>query len=135
MGARDRIKAEGRTRLSTSSTSNRGYANANVLVTTEWVADHLNDSNIRIVESDEDVLLYDIGHVPNAVKIDWHGDLQDTTSRDFIDQEQFAKLMGRFGITSDTTVVLYGDKNNWWAAYAYWFFAYMGHEKLQIMDG
>jgi thiosulfate/3-mercaptopyruvate sulfurtransferase len=106
-----------------------------VLVTTDWVAEHLNDSSIRIVESDEDVLLYDIGHVPNAVKIDWHGDLQDPLSRDFIDQDAFAALMSRFGIANDTTVVFYGDKNNWWAAYAYWFFAYMGHEHLKIMDG
>jgi len=106
-----------------------------VLVTTEWVADHLNDAAIRIVESDEDVLLYDIGHVPNAVKIDWHGDLQDPLSRDFIGQDTFAALMSRFGIANDTTIVFYGDKNNWWAAYAYWFFAYMGHEHLKIMDG
>jgi thiosulfate/3-mercaptopyruvate sulfurtransferase len=106
-----------------------------VLVTTEWVADHLTDAGIRIVESDEDVLLYDIGHVQNAVKIDWHGDLQDPLSRDFIDQDGFAALMSRFGVANNTTVVFYGDKNNWWAAYAYWFFAYMGHEHLKIMDG
>ncbi len=106
-----------------------------MLVTTDWVAEHLNDSSIRIVESDEDVLLYDIGHIPNAVKIDWHGDLQDPLSRDFIDQDAFAALLSRFGIANDTTVVFYGDKNNWWAAYAYWFFAYMGHEHLKIMDG
>jgi thiosulfate/3-mercaptopyruvate sulfurtransferase len=115
--------------------NNRGYVHPDVLVTTEWVTDHLTDAGIRIVESDEDVLLYDIGHVQNAVKIDWHGDLQDPLSRDFIDQDGFAALMSRFGIANDTTVVFYGDKNNWWAAYAYWFFAYMGHEHLKIMDG
>ena len=117
------------------STNDRGYVHPDVLVTTDWVAEHLNDSSIRIVESDEDVLLYDIGHIPNAVKIDWHGDLQDPLSRDFIDQDAFAALLSRFGIANDTTVVFYGDKNNWWAAYAYWFFAYMGHEHLKIMDG
>ena len=117
------------------TTTERGYVNGDVLVTTEWVASHLYDAGVRIVESDEDVLLYDIGHVPNAVKIDWHGDLQDSLSRDFINQEAFTKLLERFGIGDDTTVVFYGDKNNWWAAYAYWFFAYMGHEKLKIMDG
>src|SRR5690606_3704593 len=90
---------------------------------------------IRIVESDEDVLLYDIGHIPGAVKIDWHQDLQDPVVRDFIGPEAFAALMKRPGIGDDTTVVFYGDKNNWWAAYAYWFFKYMGHDHLKIMDG
>jgi thiosulfate/3-mercaptopyruvate sulfurtransferase len=113
----------------------KGYANPDVLVSTEWVAQHLNDSTIRIVESDEDVLLYEIGHIPGAVKIDWHTDLQDPLVRDFIGPEPFAALMSRFGIANDTTVVLYGDKNNWWAAYAYWFFKYMGHVNLKIMDG
>jgi len=113
----------------------RGYANPDVLVTTEWVEQHLNDPSIRIVESDEDVLLYDIGHIPGAVKIDWHQDLQDPVVRDFIGPEAFAALMSRLGIGDDTTVVFYGDKNNWWAAYAYWFFKYMGHDHLKIMDG
>jgi thiosulfate/3-mercaptopyruvate sulfurtransferase len=113
----------------------KGYVNADVLVSTDWVAEHLNDDSIRIVESDEDVLLYEIGHVPNAIKIDWHEDLQDTTTRDFIDAEAFNALMGRLGISRDTTVVFYGDKNNWWAAYAYWFFRYMGHDNVKIMDG
>ena len=112
-----------------SAVSERGYVNPDLLVSTEWVANHLDEGWIRIVESDEDVLLYDIGHVPGAVKIDWHEDLQDPTVRDFIDSEKFASLMERFGIDNDTTVIFYGDKNNWWAAYAYWFFALHGpHE-------
>ena len=105
------------------------------LVSTQWVADNRNDPGIRLVESDEDILLYEIGHIPGAVKIDWTADLQDTTVRDFIGPEQFAALMSRNGIANDTTVVFYGDKNNWWAAYAYWFFKLNGHEKLKIMDG
>lgn len=113
----------------------RGYVNPNVLVSTDWMAKHLDERWVRIVESDEDVLLYDIGHVPGAVKIDWHEDLQDPTVRDFIDSERFAKLMERIGVDNDTTIVFYGDKNNWWAAYAYWFFAYMGHSNMKIMDG
>jgi thiosulfate/3-mercaptopyruvate sulfurtransferase len=113
----------------------RGYANPDVLVTTDWVDQHKDDGSIRIVESDEDVLLYELGHVPNSVKVDWHEDLQDAVVRDFIGPEDFAKLMGRVGITPDTTIVLYGDKNNWWAAYAYWFFKFMGHDNLKIMDG
>lgn len=113
----------------------RGYTNPDVLVSTDWVANNLDNDDIRIVESDEDVLLYEIGHVPGAIKIDWQTDLQDRTSRDFIGMDDFTALMGRLGIGNDTTIVLYGDRNNWWAAYAYWFFKYMGHEKLKIMDG
>jgi thiosulfate/3-mercaptopyruvate sulfurtransferase len=113
----------------------KGYTNPDVLVTTEWVAQHLNEPNIRIVESDEDVLLYELGHVPGAVKIDWHSDLQQPLTRDFIDAAGFNELMSRLGISRDTTVVFYGDKNNWWAAYAYWFFRYMGHDNARIMDG
>jgi thiosulfate/3-mercaptopyruvate sulfurtransferase len=113
----------------------RGYAHPESLVTTEWVAEHLNDPNVRIVESDEDVLLYELGHIPGAVKVDWHTDLQDPVVRDFIGPEQFAELCSRLGITPETRVVFYGDKNNWWAAYAFWFFRYMGHGPLSIMDG
>ncbi len=112
-----------------------GYANPDTLVSTDWVAQHLNDSSLRIVESDEDVLLYELGHVPGAVKIDWHTDLQDATMRDFITSDEFAALMSRLGIGNDTTVIFYGDKNNWWAAYAYWFFRYNGHKNLKIMNG
>ena len=113
----------------------RGYAKPDALVTTAWVHEHLDEPWIRVAESDEDVLLYDIGHVPGAVKIDWHTDLQDPAIRDFIDQQRFAELMERLGIGNDTTVIFYGDKNNWWAAYAYWFFKYMGHDNVRIMDG
>jgi thiosulfate/3-mercaptopyruvate sulfurtransferase len=113
----------------------KGYVNPDVLVSTDWVMEHSNDPGIRIVESDEDVLLYEIGHVPGSVKIDWHEDLQDQMVRDFVDADGFNKLMSRFGITRDTTVIFYGDRNNWWAAYAYWFFRYMGHDNVKIMDG
>jgi thiosulfate/3-mercaptopyruvate sulfurtransferase len=112
-----------------------GYANPDVLVSTDWVNEHLNDPGIRIVESDEDVLLFELGHVPGAVKIDWHDDLQSHKTRDFIDAAEFDALMSRMGISRDTTVIFYGDKNNWWAAYAYWFFRYMGHDNAKIMDG
>lgn len=115
--------------------ASRGYAHPEALVTTEWVAQHLNDPSIRIVESDEDVLLYELGHIPGAVKVDWHTDLQDPLIRDFIGPEQFAELCSRLGITPETRVIFYGDKNNWWAAFAYWFFRYMGHGPLAIMDG
>jgi len=113
----------------------KGYVNPDVLVSTDWVAQHKDDPNIVVVESDEDVLLYELGHVPGAVKIDWHEDLQDTSDRDFINEDGFNALMSRLGINRDTTIVFYGDKNNWWAAYAYWFFRYMGHDDVKIMDG
>src|SRR5579883_1684946 len=118
-----------------AGSSESGYANPDVLVSTDWVAQHRNDPNVRIVESNEDILLYDMGHIPGAVKIDWHTDLQEPNSRDFIDSDKFAQLMSRLGIGNDTTVVFYGDRNNWWAAYAYWFFRYMGHQNLKIMNG
>jgi thiosulfate/3-mercaptopyruvate sulfurtransferase len=111
------------------------YAHPEVLVSTQWVADHLNDPNIRIVESDEDVLLYDIGHIPSAVKIDWQTELQDPIIRDYISRENFEKLMSEKGIANDTAVVFYGDKNNWWACYAFWTFKLFGHEKCLIMNG
>jgi thiosulfate/3-mercaptopyruvate sulfurtransferase len=114
----------------------KGYAHPEALVTTEWVAEHLSDTeNIRIVESDEDVLLYDIGHIPNSVKIDWVEDLNDPLVRDYLDPEHFARLMGEKGIGPDTTVVFYGDKNNWWATYALWVFQLFGHENVRVMDG
>ncbi len=114
---------------------NTGYAHPDVLVSTQWVADHLDDPSIRIVESDEDVLLYDVKHIPGAVKIDWHTDLQDPVVRDFISPETFAQLMSRMGIANDTTVVFYGDRSNWWAAYAYWLFEMYGHTQAKLMDG
>ena len=111
------------------------YAHPEVLVSTEWVAGHLDDPNIRIVESDEDVLLYDVGHVPGAVKIDWQNDLQHPIIRDYVDKDRFEQLMSEKGIANDTTVVFYGDKNNWWACYAFWTFKLFGHEKCLVMNG
>jgi thiosulfate/3-mercaptopyruvate sulfurtransferase len=112
------------------------YAHPEVLVSTAWVDEHRGDTkNIRIVESDEDVLLYETGHVPEAVKIDWHNDLQDQVVRDYIDKDAFAALCARKGIGNDTTVVFYGDKSNWWACYAFWVFKLFGHEKCVVMDG
>jgi thiosulfate/3-mercaptopyruvate sulfurtransferase len=113
----------------------KGYAHPEALVSTEWVAEHLDDPNVRIVESDEDVLLYETGHIPNAVKIDWVEDLNDPLVRDYLDPEHFAELMSRHGITPETTVVFYGDRNNWWATYALWVFQLFGHENVKIMDG
>ncbi|HET6885583.1 MAG TPA: sulfurtransferase, partial [Rubrobacteraceae bacterium] len=114
----------------------KGYAHPEALVTTEWVAQNLDDTeNIRIIESDEDVLLYDIGHVPNAVKVDWVEDLNDPLTRDYLDPEHFANLMSEKGITPETTVVFYGDKNNWWATYALWVFRLFGHDNVRVMDG
>jgi thiosulfate/3-mercaptopyruvate sulfurtransferase len=111
------------------------YAHPEVLVETEWVAQHLNDKNLRIVESDEDILLYEVGHVPGAVKIDWHVDLQDTVVRDYINKRGFEALLASRGIANDTAVVFYGDKNNWWACYAFWVFKLFGHEKCLVMNG
>ncbi|MBX6314427.1 MAG: sulfurtransferase [Isosphaeraceae bacterium] len=111
------------------------YAHPEVLVSTAWVQDHLNDPKVRIVESDEDVLLYDMGHIPGAVKIDWQGDLQDQLIRDYINAERFAQLCSRTGIANDTTVVFYGDKSNWWACYAFWAFKLFGHKDCRVMNG
>ena len=113
----------------------KGYANPGALVSTDWVAEHSGDENVRVVESDEDVLLYEIGHIPNAVKIDWVEDLNDPLMRDYLEPEKFAELMSQKGITPDTTVVFYGDKNNWWATYALWVFRLFGHEDVRVMDG
>ncbi|MCA9837641.1 MAG: sulfurtransferase [Trueperaceae bacterium] len=111
------------------------YANPDVLVSTDWVLEHHQDKNLKLLEVDEDVLLYDTGHIPGAQKIDWLMDLWDDTMREFIQPEQLAKLFERLGISNDTTIVLYGDKNNWWASYAFWFFSYSGHSKLKLMNG
>ncbi|HEX4960249.1 MAG TPA: sulfurtransferase [Thermoanaerobaculia bacterium] len=118
-----------------SEIENRGYVNPGVLVSTEWVANHLNDPNIRIVESNEDPLLYPSGHIPGAVEVDWTRDLNDPVRRDYLGKEGFQALMRRIGVTKDTTVVFYGDKNNWWATYAYWVFQLFGHDKAKIVDG
>ena len=111
------------------------YANPEALVSTEWVAEHKDDENIVLLESNEDVLLYETGHIPGAHKIDWHTDLNDPVTRDFIDPEQFAAFASKLGITPDSTVIFYGDKSNWWAAYALWVFTLFGHKDLRLIDG
>lgn len=111
------------------------YVRGDVLVDTQWVADHLNDPKVRIVESDEDILLYEVGHVPGAIKLDWHTDLQNEVVRDFITREEFEVLAAKHGISNDTTVVFYGDRNNWFAVYAFWLFALYGHENMKVMNG
>lgn len=113
----------------------KGYFNPAVLVSTDWVAEHLNDPTVRIVETNEDVLLYSTGHVPNAVNIDWQRDLNDAVRRDYLSTDQFAALMAKNGISNDTTVVFYGDKHNWWATYAFWVFKLFGHADCRVMDG
>ena len=111
------------------------YAHPEVLVSTDWVAEHLTDPTVRIVESDEDRALYVQGHILGAVEIDWQTDLQDPVERDYIDREAFEKLCAEKGISNDTTVVFYGDKSNWWACYAFWVFKLYGHENCKIMNG
>ena len=111
------------------------YAHPERLVTTEWLAEHLGQPGLVVVESDEDVLLYETGHIPGAVKIDWHTDLNDPVVRDYLTGDQFAALLGSKGIARDTTIVIYGDKNNWWAAYALWVFTLFGHEDVRLLDG
>ncbi len=113
----------------------RDYAHPEALVSVDWVEQHLNDPQVRIVESDEDLLLYDVGHIPGAVRIDWQGDLQDQIIRDYINPERFAELCARNGIAGDTTVVFYGDKSNWWACYAFWAFTMFGHKDCRVMNG
>jgi thiosulfate/3-mercaptopyruvate sulfurtransferase len=111
------------------------YAHPEALVDTAWVADHLNDPKVRIVESNEDILLYDTGHIPGAVKIDWVADLNDPVVRDYLSKDGFEQLAARLGISNDTTVVFYGDKNNWWATYALWVFKLFGHADARILNG
>jgi thiosulfate/3-mercaptopyruvate sulfurtransferase len=111
-----------------------GYAKP-VLVTTEWLAEHLEDDNIAVAEVDENTDLYDEGHIRGAVKLHWREDLQDPIERDLIDRETFERVLGERGIGNDTTVVLYGDKNNWFAAYAYWYLKTYGHGDVRILDG
>ncbi len=111
------------------------YVHPEVLVSADWVQAHLDDPKVRIVESDEDVLLYEMGHIPGAVKIDWQGDLQDQLIRDYIDSDKFAAICSRAGIAKDTTVVFYGDKSNWWACYAFWAFKLFGHPDCRVMNG
>jgi thiosulfate/3-mercaptopyruvate sulfurtransferase len=118
-----------------SDIETRGYSRPDVLVSTEWVADHLSDPNLRIVESNEDPLLYPSGHIPGAVEVDWTRDLNDPLRRDYLGKAGFEALMRRIGATSETTIVFYGDKNNWWAAYAFWVFQLFGHTNAKVMDG
>ena len=111
------------------------FAHPEKLVSGEWLEAHLGEPGLVVVESDEDVLLYETGHIEGAVKIDWHTDLNDPVERDYIDGEQFAALLGSKGISRDTTIVIYGDKSNWWAAYALWVFTLFGHEDVRLLDG
>ena len=113
----------------------KGYANPGILVSTAWLAEHLDDPTLRIIESDEDVLLYDVAHIPGAQKIDWHTDLNDPVLRDYVSREQFQRLMRAKGIDETTTVIFYGDKNNWWATYAFWVFQLFGFTNARVLDG
>jgi len=113
----------------------QGYVHPERLVSTDWLAEHLNDSNLVVVESDEDTLLYHTGHIPGAIKIDWVADLNDPIMRDYLGAKEFAALMSEHGIGPDTTVVFYGDNFNWWAAYALWVFELFGHADTRLLDG
>jgi len=114
---------------------NKGYDRPDVLVSTSWVNDHVSDPKVRIVESNEDVLLYSSGHIPGSVHIDWTMDLNDQLKRDYVSRENFERLLSEKGIANNTTVVFYGDKNNWWACYAFWVFQLFGHNNAKVMDG
>ncbi len=118
-----------------SPIAERGYAHPEALVSTDWVAKHLNDGNVRLMESNEDLLLYETGHIPNAVKVDWVSDLNDPVTRDYISSEKLQQVLRARGVNQDTTIVLYGDKNNWWATYTFWVLRLCGLENLKIMDG
>ncbi len=111
------------------------YAHPELLVTADWLAEHLDDPDVVVVESDEDVLLYDTGHIPGAIKVDWHLDLNDPVTRDYVDGKGFAALCSRSGISRESTVVFYGDNFNWWAAYALWVFKLFGHPDVRLLDG
>ena len=111
------------------------YSNPELLVSTDWVAEHIDDPSVVIVESNEDILLYETGHIQNAVKVDWQNELQDQLIRDYVNKDNFEKLMSEKGISNDHTVVFYGDRSNWWACYALWTFKVLGHEKCLIMNG
>jgi thiosulfate/3-mercaptopyruvate sulfurtransferase len=127
--------------MSADDTKISAYAHPERLVTTDWLAEQIaagrvgGPDGIVVLESDEDVLLYETGHIPGALKIDWHVDLNDPVTRDYVDGTRFAEVMGARGIGRDTTVVIYGDKSNWWAAYALWVFSLFGHEDVRLLDG
>lgn len=111
------------------------YAHPERLVTTQWLEENIGTPGLVVLESNEDILLYDLGHVPGAVKIDWHTELNDPVMRDYLNGEQFAALMSKKGVSRDDTVVIYGDKSNWWATYALWVFTLFGHEDVRILNG
>ncbi len=111
------------------------YAHPEALVSTEWLTEHLDDVSVRILECDEDVLLYEVEHIPGAQKIDWHTDLNDSIIRDYVDRDQFQKLLRAKGIDESTTVIFYGDKNNWWASYAFWVFQLFNFTNAKLLDG
>ena len=113
----------------------KGYAQPDALVSTEWLASRLGDPTLRLLESDEDILLYHAGHIPGAQKIDWHEDLNDPIRRDYIGRDAFERLMSRLGIDESTTVIFYGDKNNWWATYTFWVFRLFGVRNAKVLDG
>jgi thiosulfate/3-mercaptopyruvate sulfurtransferase len=127
--------------MTAEDTKIAAYAHPERLVTTEWLAEQIEagrvggPDGIALLESDEDVLLYATGHIPGSIKIDWHLDLNDPVARDYVDGARFAEVMGSRGISRDTTVVIYGDKSNWWAAYALWVFSLFGHEDVRLLDG
>lgn len=111
------------------------YVHPEVLVSTQWLSENLSTPGLVVLESDEDILLYEIGHIPGAFKIDWHTDLNDEVIRDYIQGDELARLFSERGITPDSTIVLYGDKSNWWATYALWVFKLFGHKDVRILDG
>ena len=113
----------------------KGYAHPNVLVSTPWLAERLGDPSLRLLECNEDVLLYSLEHIPGAQRIDWHTDLNDAQQRDYVGRAAFEALLRKLGIDENTTVIFYGDKNNWWAAYAFWVFALFGFENMRLLDG
>src|SRR5690606_7421044 len=113
----------------------RGYARPEALVSTEWVAERLEDPGVRLIECDEDLLLYETGHIPGAVKLDWVSDLNDPVLRDYVGHERLQAVLRARGVNRDTTLVLYGDKTTWWATYTFWVLRLFGLEKLRIMDG
>lgn len=119
----------------TQPISERGYSDPDAVVSTYWLEEHRHSRSVRVVEANEDVRLYDSGHIPGAVNVDWNVDLNDALIRDYVDADGFAALMGRLGIERDTTVVFYGDKFNWWATYAFWAFKLFGHPDCRVMDG
>jgi thiosulfate/3-mercaptopyruvate sulfurtransferase len=111
-----------------------GYAKP-VLVSTEWLAEHLSDGGLVVAEVDENPDLYDEGHIPGAIKLHWRDDLQDPVERDLVEKDVFERLLSERGIANDTALVLYGDKNNWFAAYAYWYLKIYGHQDVRVLDG